>query len=91
MFKILKDFDRLESAVKRYYYYITEIEKGNIEFEEKRIAQHKKIAEILECEPEMCTSVLHNLKTIEIGWELSPTGAAQILAELKIHGLLDEI
>ena len=88
MFDLSKDLDKLEEAIKTYYYYIWEIEQGNFEFEEKRIMQHKKIAEILETEPENCTPVLHSLESDYNKWGVTPIGAAQKLAELKIHNLL---
>lgn len=89
MFSINKDFDKLEKALERYFYYLYEIEKGNyMEFEDKRIEQHKKIAEILEVEPESCATVLHNVQTEGNPGGHSPRRATQLLCELKINNLL---
>ena len=36
MFNLLRDFDKLEEAIKTYYYYLWEIEHGNYDFSNNR-------------------------------------------------------
>lgn len=91
MFNLNRDFDSLEAAIRTYFYYLWEIEKGNIDYEDKRIIQHKKIAKILCAEPESCSTVLHNIKTDSNPNGHDPLRATQLLSELKINKLLIDV